>query len=291
MRMVIFDCNALCHAAKFSTRSLSFRGHKTGVIFGFTKSLIKLQENLRGDVVAFAWDSDSRQTSFRKEAYPAYKANRDEEKSPEDKRLDEIAKPQFNEIREKVLPALGFANIFMQPRLEADDIIGQIVRQQALRSDDWEVVMVTRDGDMYQLLSERVMMYDPVKKKFITAEGFTSVWGIEPKDWVLVKAIAGCSTDNVAGVPGVAEKTAIKFLNGELPPTGKIHRRIIEAEDDMLFKMSLVELPHAKTKLVEIISKDSTSKDRFIKVCEHYGFKSLLNSSSINRWAELYGRA
>ena len=196
MRIVIFDCNALCHAAKFSTRALSYKGSATGVIFGFIRTLMTLQENLRGDVITFAWDSDKRVKSYRKEVYPEYKANRTvEDKSEADKILDEIAKPQFNEIREKVLPALGFDNIFMQPRLEADDIIGQLVWQYTVRAsqpENYEVVMVTRDGDMFQLLSDRCMMYDPVSKKFTTADGSRS------------KLTAPCSySSNAPGKPSL----------------------------------------------------------------------------------------
>ena len=293
IRVVIFDCNALCHAAKFSTKGLSFRGHKTGVMFGFLKTIMKLQETLRGDVIIFAWDSDKRVVSFRKEAYPDYKADRPKKLDEKTKLLNEIAIPQFPIIKEIMLPKLGFDNIFCLPRLEADDIIGAfslLYSDCSPEPDQYEVVIVSRDGDMFQCLRPNVMMYDPIGKKFITDDSFENTWGIPAKDWVMVKALAGCSTDNVAGVRGVAEKTAVKFLTGALPD-GVISRRICANEEMVLNNLKLVQLPHEKTPNLAINGMDlKISTERFIDVCECYGFKSLLNAKTFHRWMDLFGR-
>jgi 5'-3' exonuclease len=153
------------------------------------------------------------------------------------------------------------------------------------------MIIVSRDNDFFQLLDEgKVSMFDPVKFGYITKRTFKSKWGIEPKNWDFVKAIAGCSGDGVAGVKGVAEATAIKFLKGELKTTTKKHKDIIANEDMIVDNLRLVKLPWDPTPDFNMV-EDNLSKEGFIKICMEYGFKSYLTEGLQEQFFKLFMEA
>jgi len=275
---LIIDCLSICHSVKHSTKRLTFAGNKTGIIFGFMKKLLVTAEETGCGNVVFSWDT---QGSLRREIYPEYKANRHVDLSTEDELLESVARNQFDIIRTEMLPNLGFENIFGFDNYEADDVIATAVKSYPKQK--WTIA--TRDNDMWQLLSPSCRIYDHVSKHFITEKSFKDDWNLDPPDWALVKAIAGCSTDNVAGVYGVGNKTAAAFLKGELKPTSKKALDIIENYGIVQENLSLVHLPFDKTLYDKIeLVDDKLSVNKLVKVCETYGFESMLNSKMISRW-------
>jgi 5'-3' exonuclease len=108
-----------------------------------------------------------------------------------------------------MLPEAGFVNCFSVQGYEADDIIAETCR--ILK--DRRVMMVSSDKDLYQLLDrDRHFMWLPAKQETYTEKKFRAETGLHPQQWVKVKALAGCSSDNIPGVKSIGEKTAIEYL-------------------------------------------------------------------------------
>jgi 5'-3' exonuclease len=281
-RIMIVDGNALGHVVKHATKELSYRGSKTGVIYGFIQKLFKIQGEVQANGIIFTWDANKRYL-YRCKFYPDYKLDK-RDKPEKDKELDRIARPQFKTLRKEVLPRMGFQNQLIQKGLEADDIIAQCVKQY--KDDEW--VMVSRDNDLHQLLeADRVSMFDPVKFGYFTADAFEQKWGVPPSEWEFVKAIAGCAGDGVPGIPGVKEKTAIKFLKRELKATTQAHARILAGEKECLRNLRLVKLPWETTPYFDI-GFDVPSLKGFADVCVEYGFRSFLDDAVLEDFRELF---
>jgi DNA polymerase-1 len=256
----------------------SFDEQQTGVIFGFLRQIIKFAKLYKTNQLIFCWDSSS---SLRKKISPVYKANRTKtDKSDEEKEFDAIAYKQFHIIRDKVLPYIGFKNNFFYEGYEADDIIAEIIMSQV----DDKFVIVSADSDLYQLLFDKeVTMYNTKSKKEVTYSDFVEEHSIYPDDWLEVKAIAGCSSDNVIGVHGVGEKTAIKFIKGELSPSLKTYQNIKNSRSIIDKNLELVSLPFPGTP-TPVLVKDSLDVINFIEICQRFGFESLINKDSLNVW-------
>ncbi|MBH67088.1 MAG: DNA polymerase I [Rhodospirillaceae bacterium] len=173
-------------------------GTPTNAVFGFTNMLIKLIEDLQADHCAVVFDT-SRKT-FRTELYEDYKANRPP--AP-----DELI-PQFPLIREAVI-AFNIACIEMDG-YEADDLIASYTALARLQNA--QVTIVSSDKDLMQLVAPKVEMFDPMKSKKIGVAEVVDKFGVEPESVVDVQALAGDSSDNVPGVPGIGIKTAAQLI-------------------------------------------------------------------------------
>ncbi len=178
-------------------------GEPTFAVFGFINIITSLieKENPEKVIVAF----DRREPTFRHKKYPEYKANR--EAFPED------LVPQLKRIKE----FLEYANI-PQTELagyEADDIIGSLSREAAEKNK--EAICLTSDKDFYQLVNDKIKLYKPSRKKgedfdIVDIEAVKKKFGVKPKQVVDVLALIGDSSDNIPGVKGVGEKTAIPLI-------------------------------------------------------------------------------
>lgn len=266
--ILIIDSNYLCHRARYTVGGLRYKNIPTGVIYGFLNQLFLLAKKTIPDEIVFAWDS---RYSIRKERYSFYKEKRNIEVDSE---LIE-AYEQFNLLREEILPKIGFVNNFIVKGYEADDIIAKIVQNK-----NNKYIVATSDDDLLQLL-DYCTIFNLGKNKFIDKKYFIDKNRIEPKDWVEVKKIAGCSGDNVPGVNGVGEKTAIKYLTGSLKSDSKKYKSI-EANQDIIERNEwLVKLPLPKTPDFDI--KESEFDKQELKIiCNKYGFMKLRNQ--IDEW-------
>ena len=274
---IIIDSNYICHVAKHSMGNLSFEEKRVGVIFGFLRQILSFAKRFNTNQLIFAWDSKE---SKRREFYADYKANRIEGKTEEDKELDAIIYSQFDTIRNKVIPRIGFVNNFIVRGYEADDIIAQITKNYSSE----EFVIITSDSDLLQLLNYgMVTIFNPKTKTEYTERTMAQAYGISPKEWAMVKAIAGCVSDNVPGVKGVGEKTAIKYLNGELKESSAAYAKIRDFPDLHRNKV-LVTLPYKGCPSVKVRKQPNTSYRGMYEVCEQYGFQSLLNKEAIQQW-------
>ena len=181
-------------------------GLPVGAVNGFCNMLFKLLEDSKSNdnkdkPTHFAVIFDSARKNFRNEIYSEYKANRSD--APED------LIPQFDYIRKSVgafnLPSVELINY------EADDLIATYVDQILLEGA--KVTIISSDKDLMQLYNNKVRIYDPMKNKFINQEDVKKKFGVEPNSVVDVQALAGDSTDNVPGVPGIGVKTASELIN------------------------------------------------------------------------------
>lgn len=277
---VIIDCNYICHVAKYSLGDLTWEDKKIGVIFGFLRQILSLAKIFDTNNFIFAWDSKE---SKRKEILPSYKANRHFNKTEEEKELDAIAYAQFDIIRTEVLPDIGFKNNLHVKGFEADDIIASITKK--FLAD--ELIIISSDSDLLQLLDRnRVKMYNVQTKRTYSESNMITEYGIGHELWAKVKAIAGCTSDNIAGVKGVGEKTAIKYLKGELSKTTKAFKDISDFSEDYQKNLQLVTLPFKGMPVPKVIPQRETSYHGMYSICEKYGFQSLLQKETIKQWVK-----
>ncbi|GAB4375317.1 MAG: DNA polymerase I [Kiloniellaceae bacterium] len=173
-------------------------GIPTNATFGFTNMLVKLLRDSDADAIAVIFDASGR--SFRNDIYPEYKAHRPE--PPED------LIPQFAAIREATR-AFNLPCIEMEG-YEADDLIATYAR--LAKEAGIEVTIVSSDKDLMQLVDGGIAMLDPMKDKIIGRDEVVEKFGVQPEKVIDVQALAGDSTDNVPGVPGIGIKTAAQLI-------------------------------------------------------------------------------
>ena len=295
---IVIDSSSLGHQARFSTGELSYQSVATGVIYGFFRQVLSLVNTLQTTNLIFCWDGRS---YLRKKLYPEYKKSRSQEQlSPEEKKELELAYIQFEQIYGDILPVLGFRNNFQVHGYEADDIIAYIVKEY-----DSDFVVVSSDQDLYQLL-DYCRMYSQKRKAYYTKNHFVKDYGIQPSQWIDVKAICGCSSDNVEGIKGVGEKTASKYVHGALSETTQAFRKIqdeVNAENDyyamadpnqappmLVRNRRLVSLPMEGFPGVELVPDVCGSYSDFEMMARKYGFKSLLSGRMADEWKALFHR-
>lgn len=198
----LVDASTFIHRSYHAIRGLATKnGRPTNAVYGFVATLQKLLREKEPSYVGVFYDSKG--PSFRRELYEEYKANRPT--MPEDLQV------QQEPIR-KVVEALGLKS-WEAEGIEADDLIAAAA-MKALEAGD-QVVIVSSDKDFYQLLSDRVTMYDPnpQKESSMTPEELKDKYGVSPSGFLEMQGLMGDSTDNIPGVPGVGEKTAAKLIS------------------------------------------------------------------------------
>lgn len=191
---------------------------------------------------------------FRTDLYPNYKASRDQkERSDEELEARAALRTRTTELVERLRAQKN--HVLCYAGLEADDHIAAAVA--ALPKGE-HALICSRDKDLYQLLSPRCSMLDPVTQQIHTLKTFRAETGLHPSEWPQVKALAGCASDDIKGIEGVGEKTAIKFLTGRMnaltPLHGKIRNFIGTAP--YLTNLALCTLPWPGTPLVVFKGKE-----------------------------------
>ncbi len=200
-------------------------GTPVNAVYGFVNMLMKLLDDLDAERIAVIFDYSGK--SFRNDIYPEYKAHRPP--APEE------LVPQFGLIREATrafnLPCIE------REGFEADDIIATYAR--LAREAGCHVTIVSSDKDMMQLVGERVTMYDGLRGRSIGVDEVREKFGVAPERVIDVQALAGDSTDNVPGVPGIGVKTGAELINeyGDL--------------DQLLARAGEIKQPKRREKLIE----------------------------------------
>ena len=277
-KYLILDTPYLCHRAKHVFGNLTYDGNATGIIYGLLKSLSAFQDLFNTSNFIFCFDS---KTNKRKEIYPEYKANRiKKEYTEEEVEFHRAFKKQIKKLRTTYLPTIGFRNIFIQRGYESDDLMAEICLH--IKSDD-EAIIITSDKDLFQCIGGNISCYNPQTNKRMTLQRFKKEYGIPSSDWHLVKSIAGCTTDNVKGVMGVGEKTAIKYLTGQLT-TGKKYLDIMTLKGRAIFSrnMHLVKLPMRGTQGCRL-KRDKLSESGWKEVTKLLGMKSIKDRMPFGR--------
>ncbi len=204
-RLVLVDGNALLHRAYHATPPLSTsKGELVNAVYGFTTMLLKSLEDLKPDFITVAWDEKS--PTFRHQAYTQYKATR----GP----ADDALSGQYQRVHE-VVTALNIPE-FSLAGFEADDLIGTLAKQAVDKEKNLEVIVVTGDRDIMQIIDKRVKVLMP--KKTLTDVGlyglaeFREKFGFEPKQLIDYKGLRGDASDNIPGVAGIGEVSATKLI-------------------------------------------------------------------------------
>ena len=259
-------------------------GLPTGAVNGFCNMLFKLLEDSKSEnnlqkPTHFAVIFDAARKTFRNEIYSDYKANRSD--PPED------LAPQFEYIRKSVvafnLPSIDLVNY------EADDLIATYTQQ--ILEKGAKVTIVSSDKDLMQLYKKDVRIFDPMKNKFITPEDINNKFGVDPKKVIDVQALAGDSSDNVPGVPGIGVKTAAELINkyGTLEKLldkaneikqNKRRETLIENKDKAIISKKLVTLKKDAPikKNIEEFKLQEIDKDKLYKFLREMEFNRLLSS-------------
>ncbi|MBC8307876.1 MAG: DNA polymerase I [Pelagibacterales bacterium] len=259
-------------------------GLPTGAVNGFCNMLFKLLEDSKSEnnlqkPTHFAVIFDAARKTFRNEIYSDYKANRSD--PPED------LAPQFEYIRKSViafnLPSVDLINY------EADDLIATYTQQ--ILEKGAKVTIVSSDKDLMQLYKKDVRIFDPMKNKFITPEDINNKFGVDPKKVIDVQALAGDSSDNVPGVPGIGVKTAAELINkyGTLEKLldkaheikqNKRRETLIENKDKAIISKKLVTLKKDAPikKNIEEFKLQEIDKDKLYKFLREMEFNRLLSS-------------
>jgi DNA polymerase-1 len=204
-RLAIIDGKSVFYRGYYAMPGLSMKdGTPTGGVYGFAALALELIKKLEPDYVAVAWDKPKTNIRRRKEIYPEYKAGR---KPPPDDFYVQIP------ILHELLSAFGWP-LYECDDYEADDIMGTLAIKAA--KEGIETCLITGDLDMLQCVT-------PVTHVYIMKKGFTNIelyhpesfeerYGIKVSQFIDLKSLKGDSSDNIPGVPGIGEKTAIKLL-------------------------------------------------------------------------------
>jgi DNA polymerase I len=273
---VILDCSYFCYRCAYSMPKMETRsGVRSEIVYGFLQELLSLPDRIRGKIGAwaFSWDSPR---SRRRNRYPWYKSR------PKTEAEREALRPVFEQmhiLREEVLPGIGFRNLWYADGYESDDLIARGVQSQP-----GDVIIMTPDEDMYQLISPTVQIFHPAKGQFITLPRFHQEYGIPPEDWVKVKQIAGCTSDTIPGIRGVGTSTAVQYLRGILKPESSRYQSIVSGSDIIEANRWLVELPLPGTPEVKWEVDSCREWKDFERVCREWEFDSFLEDDRAEEW-------
>ena len=249
-------------------------GTPVNAVYGFTNMFLKLTSKIPCEYCLVLFDA--KRQNFRNDIFPDYKGTR--------KEIPEDLIPQFSIIREAV-EALNLHHLEMEG-YEADDLIATYANMALAQG--LEVVIVSGDKDLMQLIRPGVEFYDPMKDKFFSPEDVKEKFGVYPEQVVDVQALAGDTTDNIPGIPGIGLKTAAQLVNdfgsleGVLTKAGEIKQNkrretILANIENARISLQLVTLRgdvpvDHRIAEYKCLPPEMAKLDRFI---ETYGFRSI----------------
>ncbi|MDQ5856959.1 MAG: DNA polymerase, partial [Acidobacteriota bacterium] len=239
-KLYLVDAMSNIHRAYHAIQRLSTSaGRPTNAVYGFVTMLRKMLREHTPDYLAVAWDGPEK--TVRHDAYTEYKANR-QPMAPDLAGQLPAIRQILEAYRIPVLELTGY---------EADDVIGTLSKKASAMGFD--VVIVTADKDMLQLVGPRVRVFHTGREKFLDEAGVREFFGVAPDRVADVLALMGDSVDNIPGVPRVGEVTAKKWIAefGDLTTLldradevkGKVGESLREHKDDALISRKLVEIP------------------------------------------------
>lgn len=284
---MIIDGKSVFYRGYYAMGALSTSdGTPTGGIYGFAAIAMEIVRKLDPTKVVVAWDSRS-STAKRKEVYPEYKAGRTK---PGDDFYAQIP------LLEELVKALGWSFVECED-YEADDIIGTLALQAdeltakaSSEDDEWETYIVSSDLDMLQIVDENTRMYRILKGfsqlEELDVAAVEAKYGIKKAQFLDLKALKGDASDNIPGVPGVGEKTAVRLLNeyGDLEGvykniaqiTGAIQKKLIAGEESARMSYFLAKImtdaPVLLSELPDLVIDD----DKVVAALKKLEFKTLI---------------
>lgn len=260
MKLLVIDGNSIVNRAFYGIRALSNKkGVFTNAITGFMNILLKLENNFKPDCVAVAFDLKA--PTFRHKLYSEYKGTR--------KGMPDELAMQMPYVKE-ILKAMGIA-IVEKEGWEADDILGTLSHAAELSGSS--AIIATGDRDSFQLVTDRVWVNLAGNKEDVlyTPKEIMEKYGVQPKQMIEIKALMGDSSDNIPGVKGIGEKTAINLIQqystvcniydklDELTISDSVRRKLTEGKDSCFMSRELgtisLEAP-VDTELTSYIPKE-----------------------------------
>ena len=265
-KLMVIDGSSLLYRAFFALPPLqNALGVPTNAVYGFLTMLTKLYEEINPDYIAVAFDKGKQ--TFRMDIYEDYKGTR--QSAPDELR------PQFSLIRE-VLESLGII-VIEEEGFEGDDIIGSLSKKWG--SSDLQVHIITGDRDNLQLVDDYTSVF--LTKKgitdmlHVTMANMEELYGYGPQMVIEMKSLMGDSSDNIPGVPGVGEKTALKLLNqyGSLEGVyehieeqkGKLKERLVENKNLAFISHQLatiktdMDMPYELEQFVPVVHRSEVT--------------------------------
>jgi len=252
------------------------KGFPTNALYGFINMLQKVIRDEKPDYLVVAFDSPDK--TFRHEIYPEYKANRD---TPPEELAQQF--PYF----EPLVEAYGISSL-RQPGFEADDIIGTLARKGERAG--LEVIIVSGDKDMMQLISSNVHMLDTMKNKKFMDKEVIEKFGVGPEQVIEVMGLMGDSSDHIPGVAGVGPKTAaelilkfgsIKSLYERIDEVEKkkVKEKLIRDKDNafMSRKLVTINIDMNLEMNLDLIKPGKIDKSKLRKMFEEFEFVSFLD--------------
>jgi DNA polymerase-1 len=287
MSLFLVDGHALAYRSYYAfirNPLVNSKGEETSAVFGFVKTLLSILERYDPTHVAVVFDS--REATFRTGLYAEYKANRPE--------MPESLSAQIARLLE-VLGAMSIPALAL-PGYEADDIIATLSKRFA---GELAVRIVSGDKDFFQVVADKVQLVRPGKSgspdEVFDADRVRAEYGLTPAQFVDYQALMGDATDNVPGVPGVGEKTALKLItdHGSLegvygaldsiaPPS--LQRKLAEGKEQALLSRELVRLDTAVPieVSVEDLRRRSADGERLKKIFEELEFPRLAEAAALS---------
>ena len=280
-KLVLIDGNSIAYRAFFALPLLNNdKGVHTNAVYGFTMMLMRILEDEKPTHILVAFDAGK--TTFRHSTFAEYKGGR--QKTPPE--LSE----QFPFIRE-LLDSYGISRYELE-NYEADDIIGTLSLQA--EQEDFEIKIISGDKDLTQLSSAKTTVC--ITKKGITEiEAYTPLhiqekYGLTPEQIVDMKGLMGDASDNIPGVPGVGEKTAIKLLkefhtlenllqSTEQVSGQKLKEKLEEFKDQAVMSKQLATITREAPVDIQLSETEyeGFQKDKVIHLFKELGFNSLLD--------------
>ncbi len=273
--LYLVDGSSYIYRAYYAIRHLSSpTGFPTNAIYGFIQMLLKLLKDYNPQHVAVVFDAG--RTTFRTEMYPDYKANR--AAMPDDLRM------QMEPIRD-VVRAFNIPSLELQG-YEADDIIGALAGRFAARGG--KVVVVTGDKDLMQIVTDHVTLLDTMKGKESGIAEVVERFGVGPELVTDILGLAGDSSDNIPGVPGIGEKTATKLILefGSLDQLleranevkGKNGEKLREFREQALLsrRLATIECNVPLEVALETLTAQEPDQESLNSIFKKFGFTSLI---------------
>jgi len=274
-KLVLIDGNAILHRAYHALPPLTTRrGEPINAVYGLVSMLLKVIQDLKPTHIAVAFDR--KEPTFRHKKYPKYQAQRP--------KMDAELSSQFEKARD-VITAFGIP-IYDKAGYEADDVIGTLANKVKL-----DVVIMTGDRDILQLVDNKVKVYMPVvgmsQGKLMGIDEVIEKMGVTPASIEDYKALVGDPSDNYPGVPGIGPKTAIGLLEkyktldniykhlGEMPT--RTAQKLKEGRQSSKISKklaSIVKNVPLKFKIEDSANWDVDS-DSVLKLFSEYGFRTL----------------
>lgn len=281
-RLFLLDGMALAYRAYFTFISrplINSKGQNTSAIYGFVNTLLKILDEEKPEHIAVVFDTA--EPTFRHKKFKEYKATR--QKMPED------MAEQMDKLKE-VVEAFNIP-IIEVPGYEADDVMGTLAKRA--EKEGVETYLVTGDKDFMQLLSSSVKLYKPGKKgdewEIIGVEGVKEKFGVSPDKVIDVLGLTGDKSDNVPGIPGVGEKTAIPLVQkhgsienilrniDDIPQQG-LREKLKEYKDKVLLSKELVTIDTNVPLNIDVHRLKAARRNipKLIRLFTELEFKSLL---------------